>query len=298
MDKIKLGILGLNYDTEAGRGWPGARYAPDSIRRALSGIMNRVEDGYLFDVCNNKLINLNQFEIKDFGNTDQICHYSHVQALKEMSECIQKVISSGFIPILLGGDHSVTNAGFDALYQATKGKIGIIDFDAHLDLKFDSPVQGKYSGSSEIRRAVERERISAKNVVEIGPRGFNYPEHYHFIKESGITIFSPKEVYEKGAKEIARKALEIAGNGTEAIYVTVDIDSLDMAYALGSGGQEPAGLNHFQLAEMIRIIAPKTAVIDYVEVNPMTDHRELTSHVCANLILEFIAGICESFNAE
>ena len=71
-----------------------------------------------------------------------------------------------------------------------------------------------------------------------------------------------------------------------------------MAYALGSGGQEPAGLNHFQLAEMIRIIAPKTAVIDYVEVNPMTDHRELTSHVCANLILEFIAGICESFNAE
>ena len=215
-----------------------------------------------------------------------------------MSECIQKVISSGFIPILLGGDHSVTNAGFDALYQATKGKIGIIDFDAHLDLKFDSPVQGKYSGSSEIRRAVERERISAKNVVEIGPRGFNYPEHYHFIKESGITIFSPKEVYEKGAKEIARKALEIAGNGTEAIYVTVDIDSLDMAYALGSGGQEPAGLNHFQLAEMIRIIAPKTAVIDYVEVNPMTDHRELTSHVCANLILEFIAGICESFNAE
>ena len=111
------------------------------------------------------MINLNQFEIKDFGNTDQICHYSHVQALKEMSECIQKVISSGFIPILLGGDHSVTNAGFDALYQATKGKIGIIDFDAHLDLKFDSPVQGKYSGSSEIRRAVERERISAKNVV-------------------------------------------------------------------------------------------------------------------------------------
>ena len=50
--------------------------------RALRGIMNRVEDGYLFDVCNNKLINLNQFEIKDFGNTDQIYHYSHVQALK------------------------------------------------------------------------------------------------------------------------------------------------------------------------------------------------------------------------
>ena len=76
-------------------------------------------------------------------------------------------------------------------------------------------------------------------MVEIGPRGFNYPEHYHFIKESGITIFSPKEVYEKAQKSL-EKHLKLRGNSTEAIYVTVDIDSLDMAYALGSGGQEPA----------------------------------------------------------
>ena len=64
-----------------------------------------------------------------------------------MSECIQKVISSGFIPILLGGLPFCHKCRFDALYQATKGKIGIIDFDAHLDLKFDSPVQGKYSAA-------------------------------------------------------------------------------------------------------------------------------------------------------
>ncbi len=291
MEKIKLGMLGLNYDTEAGRGWPGARYAPDSIRKAMNGIMNRMEDGFLFDVCNNCLIDYNQIELKDFGNTDAICHYDHEQALDDMSNAIQNIINEGYIPVILGGDHSVTNAGFDALYECTSGKMGIIDFDAHLDLKYDSLVQGKYSGSSEIRRAVERERIDPKNVVEIGPRGFNYPEHYHFIKESGITIFTPKDVYEQGAKTIAQKALEIAGNGTDAIFVTVDIDALDMAYALGSGGQEPAGINHFQLADMIREIAPAANAIDFVEVNPMTDHRELTSHVCANLVLEYIAGI-------
>jgi agmatinase len=291
MKKIKLGLLGLDYDTEAGRGWPGARYAPDSIRRALGGIMNRIEDGYLFDVCNNSLIDLRCIELKDFGNTSDICHYSHEQALKDMSGAIQDIIHDGYTPVLLGGDHSVTNAGFDALYETTEGNMGIIDFDAHLDLKFDSPAQGRYSGSSEIRRAVERERINARNVVEIGPRGFNYPEHYNFIKDSGMTIYTPKDVYEYGAKEIARRALQIAGNETDAIYVTVDIDSLDMAYALGSGGQEPAGLNHFQLSEMLRVIAPHASAIDFVEVNPMMDHRELTSHVCANLILEYISGI-------
>lgn len=291
MKPIKLGLIGLDYDTEAGRGWPGARYAPDSIRRALGSIMNRMEDRYLFDVCNNCLIDYNQIELKDYGNTSEICRYEHAQALRDMSTAVQGVLRDGYTPIILGGDHSVTNAGFDALYECTKGKIGIIDFDAHLDLKFDSPVQGTHSGSSEIRRAMERERIDPRNVVEIGPRGFNYPEHYHFIKESGITIFTPRDVFEQGASTIAEKALAIATRDTAAVYVTVDIDALDMAYALGSGGQMPAGLTHFQLADMIRVVAPEAKVIDFVEVNPMTDHRELTSHVCASLIMEYIAGL-------
>ena len=126
--------------------------------------------------------------------------------------------------------------------------------------------------------------------MEIGPRGYNYPEHYHFIKESGMTIITPKEVFANGAEATAKKILDIVSDGTEHIYMTVDIDALDMAYALGSGGQEPAGLNHFQLSDMIRYLAPYVDVIDIVEVNPMTDHRELTSHVAANLILDYISG--------
>lgn len=291
MNQLKFGILGLNYDTEAGRGWPGARYAPDSIRRAMAGIMNRMEEGHLFDVCNNYLVDFNKIEIKDFGNVDNIARYEHERSLKEMAEEIGKIMTSGYTPILLGGDHSVTNAGFKAIHDQKPGKIGIIDLDAHLDLKFDSVAQGRFSGSSEIRRAIEMERIDAKNVVEIGPRGFNYPEHYNYIKDSGMTIFTPREVFEQGAKEIARKALEIACNGTEYIYLTVDIDALDMAYAIGSGGQEPAGLNHFQMSDLIRAFAPYVDAIDFVEVNPMTDHRELTSHVAANLILDYISSV-------
>ena len=57
---LKFGLLGLNYDTEAGRGWPGARYAPNSIRNAMAGIMNRMEDGFLCDVNRNKLVDYNK----------------------------------------------------------------------------------------------------------------------------------------------------------------------------------------------------------------------------------------------
>ncbi len=290
MEKLKFGILGLNYDTEAGRGWPGARYAPDKIRKAMNGVMNRMEEGFLFDVNNNKLVDYNKIDIKDFGNCDNIVHYNHYQALKDMSEEIKKVISEGYKPILLGGDHSVTNAGFMALHDVAEGRIGIIDFDAHLDLKYDSPVQGKYSGSSEIRRATEMEKYSAKNIVEIGPRGYNYPEHYHFIKESGMSIFTARDLNRLGVDEIAKRTIDIVRKDTDYIYMTVDIDALDMAFALGSGGQEPAGLTHFQLADLIQAFAPYVDVIDFVEVNPMTDHRDLTSHVCASLILDYIAA--------
>lgn len=290
MEKLKFGLLGLNYDTEAGRGWPGARYAPNSIRAALSGIMNRMENGYLFDVNENRLVDYNKIDLKDFGNCDNIAHYEHFKALKDMAEEIKKVMAEGYKPILLGGDHSVTNAGIMALHDVADGKIGIIDFDAHLDLKFDSPVQGKYSGSSEIGRATEMEKYDARNIVEIGPRGFNYPEHYHFIKESGLGIFTARDVNKLGVEEIARRTLAKVRENTDYVYMTVDIDALDMAYAIGSGGQEPAGLTHFQLSDLIRACAPYVDIIDFVEVNPMTDHRELTSHVCANLLLDYIAA--------
>ena len=290
MDKLKFGILGLNYDTEAGRGWPGARYAPKSIRNAMSGIMNRMEDGYLFDVNENRLVDYNKIDLKDFGDCDEIVLYNHYQALTDMAEEIKKVMKEGYKPILLGGDHSVTNAGIMALHDVADGKIGIIDFDAHLDLKVDSKVQGKYSGSSEIRRATEMEKYDAKNIVEIGPRGYNYPEHYGFIKESGLNIFTARDVNRLGVEEVAKRTLEKVRENTSYVYMTVDIDALDMAFALGSGGQEPAGLTHFQLSDLIKACAPYVDVIDFVEVNPMTDHRELTSHVCANLVLDYIAA--------
>lgn len=218
MEQLKFGMFGLNYDTEAGRGWPGARYAPKSIRAALSGIMNRMEHGMLFDVSNNYLVDYNKIDWKDFGDADHIVHYDHLRALKEMAAEITKIMAQGYKPILLGGDHSVTNAGFMALHEKAEGTIGIIDLDAHLDLKADSPVQGLYSGSSEIRRAIEMEKIDTKNIVEIGPRGFNYPEHYHFIKESGMTIFTPKDVFTYGAEEIAKKTLDIVRKETDYLY--------------------------------------------------------------------------------
>ena len=294
--KDKFGILGLAYDTTASLGWPGARYAPNQIRNSLQWILNRIRDNKLFDTENNKVVDMSKLTIKDFGDVS-ISRYDHEKSVDELKACIDKVFAAGHSPILLGGDHSVTWPGIRSLYDNTTGKIGIIHLDAHLDLVEDSPIQGKYSGSSEIRRAIETDRISGKNVVQIGIRGYNYAEHYDFIEKSGITVITPSKFFEEGARSIAELALEIASQGTEHIYLTVDIDVLDSAFAPGSGANEPGGITSHQLFTFIKSVAPYVDVMDIVEVNPMTDYRNMTSTVASTIIFDYIISNYHSLNS-
>ena len=287
--KNKFGILGLAYDTSASLGWPGARYAPDQIRDSLKWILNRVRNNELFDTERNRIIDMAKLTIKDFGDT-YISRYNHEKSIDEIKSQIDKLFEEDFTPILLGGDHSVTWPGILSLYDNTKGNIGIIQMDAHLDLVDDSYVQGKFSGSSEIRRATEMDRISGSNVVQVGIRGYNYAEHYHYIKDNDILVINPEAFYTTGIKEIALQALEKAGKGTDHIYLTVDIDVLDSAFAPGSGANEPGGINTYHLYSFIKEVAPYVDVIDIVEVNPLTDYRNMTSTVAAKLLFDFISA--------
>lgn len=234
--KNKFGILGMSYDTTTSKGYPGARYAPEQIRKSLQWIKNRIEDGMLFDVEANRLIDMSKFEIKDYGDTDKISRYDNKKALDEIKSNIDKIYEEGYSPILLGGDHSTGWPGIKALHDNTKGRIGIIHVDSHLDLVKESPIQGLYSGSSQMRRASELDRISPENFVQIGMRSYNSPEHYHFIKDSKITLIPANQVLETSIEEVAKKALEVASRGTDHIYMSVDIDVLDSAFAPGLRG--------------------------------------------------------------
>lgn len=286
--KKKFGLLGMAYDTSASKGYPGARYAPEQIRKSLQWIYNRIEEGKLFDTEENRLIDTSEFEIKDFGDTSQISRYDNEKSLNEIKEHIDQIFQEGYSPILLGGDHSTGWPGIKSLYDNTKGNIGIIHIDSHLDLVKESKIQGLYSGSSQMRRASELDRINPANFVQIGVRSYNSPEHYHFIKESGITLIPANKVFETGIVKTAKKALEVASKGTDHIYLSIDIDVLDSAFAPGSGANEPGGLTSHQLFKFVKIVAPYIDAIDIVEVNPMTDYNNMTSIVASKLLYDYV----------
>ena len=121
-------------------------------------------------------------------------------------------------------------------------------------------------------------------------RGFNYPEHHDFIGQAGITLIPPAELFADGVEAVARKALKIAGEATSHIYLTVDIDVLDSAFAPGSGANEPGGISSWQLLHLVRSVAPLVDAMDIVEVNPLTDYRDMTSAVAARLVFDFLAA--------
>lgn len=288
-DRKHCGLLGLPYDTSASLGWPGARYAPGRIRESLRWIQNRIVDHQVFDVEADRLVDLSQVEFTDFGDA-RIGRFDHEKTLQELKAAIDRVFAAGCVPVLLGGDHCVTWPGLLSLHSHRSGAIGIIHLDAHLDLLEKSEVQGPHSGSSEIRRALELPQVSGRNVVQIGVRGFNYPEHHHFIHRTGITLIPPAELFTNGVSATAQRALSIAGKDTSHIYLTVDIDVLDSAFAPGSGANEPGGITSWQLLHFVRQVAPRVSAMDIVEVNPLTDVRDITSAVAARLVFEFLAA--------
>jgi formiminoglutamase/agmatinase len=266
------------------------------VRRSLQWHLNRIRGKGVYDVEAGEVLDLDGVKVQDHGDVEVI-GYDHGLMLERTEGPILGLLESGVIPVIIGGDHSVSLPGLRALHSMTESAMGIIQMDAHLDLVDDSPVQGRFSGSSEIRRALELDRVAPSNLIQVGVRGYNYPDQLDYIRRSGIRQIPAPEFRRVGAGAAAREALEVAASGTDRLYLTLDIDVLDPAYAPGSGADEPGGLSSREVMEFVRLVAPRVSVIDIVEVNPMMDFRGMTSAVAARIIMDFIVSVVRARKA-
>jgi formiminoglutamase/agmatinase len=285
----QYGILGIPWDGGASLGRPGARYGPGKVREALSWIVNRIQDQRLASIEKQTIINLNEVCIRDFGDVD-IVYHDYEETFSNITSIAREILGQGFIPLVIGGDHSISFPLIRALQSHIEGNIGIIQFDAHLDLLDQSVRQGRFSHSSEIRRAIELERVSAGNLVQIGVRGFNYPDNWEFIRSNNIKQFTPQLIRNSRLDEIVEHSIEIASKGAEKIYMTVDIDVLDPAYAPGCGANEPGGLTVAEVESLLDKFSPHVDFLDIVEVNPIFDINDMTAAVAAKLLVDFIVS--------
>jgi len=281
----RLVFLGVPFDGAATLGWPGARYAPEEVRRNLAWMRMRVEDGKIYWIDRDEVVAFDPESLEDAGDV-AVTPHDLMATLAATRARVAELAGAGRVPIVVGGDDSILFPAVAGVHDAVAGSVGVVHFDAHLDLTDGNQAQGTHSQSSGMRRALELERVDPRRCVQIGTRNFNFPSSKAFIDSVGLTEIPAARVLRDGVPAALETVMAVTG-GADHLFVSVDIDVLDPAHAPGVGWQEPGGLTTRQLLDFLVALAPRASGLALNEVNPMTDHRSQTSILAANLIFQF-----------
>jgi formiminoglutamase/agmatinase len=286
-----IAFIGVPFDGAATLGWPGARYAPDEVRRQLHWMRMRVQEGQIYWVDEERVVPFRGEQLLDAGDVAVVPH-DLLATLEATRTKTRTETEAGRVPVVVGGDDSLLFPAVAGFHDAVSGTVGIVHFDAHLDLLDASAAQGRYSQSSGMRRALELSRVRPRHSVQVGTRSFNFPSSRRFLDEVALTELPAKLVRRHGVDwTLAR--IEAVVRGADHVFVSVDIDVLDPAHAPGVGWHEPGGLTSGDLLDLIVALAPLTDGFALNEVNPLTDHRAQTSIVAANLIFQLAVAIAQ-----
>jgi agmatinase len=210
---------------------------------------------------------------------------------------VREILETGAVPIVLGGDHSIlwpNGAAVADVYGA--GNVGVIHFDTHVDCA--PTILGHLnSHGSPIRRLIEDEHIPAENFVQVGLHSFVVPsdELLDWMRDRGMHSHHMAEIERIGFQAVLEKAIAEALDGPKYLYISLDIDVLDPAFAPGTGTPEPGGLTPRELLPAIRRLCHETPVIGFevVEVAPLLDPTYLTAMYARRAILEALSGIAQ-----
>lgn len=259
--------------------------APDAFRLSTPSFTTFSPD---FDVDMQTMV------VRDLGDVaipiiDQV---NALGRIEDTMERLWKAHEERFL-ILIGGDHAVTAPAARAFARSHKDhKMGLIHFDAHNDVRVMD--HGPTNGTP-IRQLLESGlSFEGQNLVQVGIHGFMNSSYYkRWVEGHGGTIFTGRQIRNSRIEDIVGQALDIAGRGTDSIYVTVDIDVLELGYVPGTGAASPEGLHPMDLYEALFIMGqhPKVAAIDFVEHDPSTDVVRITGRTMTGAVLSFMSGL-------
>ena len=270
-DRARIALFGVPYDrTCSFRG--GSRFAPRAIREASYNFETFMMDHQR---------DLSDIAVADLGDTPSFGPTADmVQGVTKMAS---DVVRAGKIPIAIGGEHSLA----PAVVRAFPKDIGVIGIDAHLDFR-DSYLNDPWSHACSARRIADH--VGVGHVIYMGVRSYSKEERED-LERLGLSYVSAYEIHERGIVATAQRALRKIDR--DKIYLTIDIDGVDPAYAPGVGNPEPFGIAPLQVKRLLEILGPHLVGMDLNEVSPAWDQGQ-TALLAARLIREAIMSIGEA----
>ncbi len=226
-------------------------------------------------------------KIADAGDVDLKGARDLHEINRRIKRAVERVLASGGLPVLLGGDHSITIPAAEAHGK----KLGVIYFDAHPDIL---DVSGsRYGHGTVLRRLIDSGTVAPENIAMIGIRE-EEPAELAYMKKHAILHFDPLQVEDEGIEKITRLALSAAGRKTTGIYLSIDMDCLDAAFAPGVENPAPGGLQTREVMRAVRSIGPKMVGMDVTEVAPRYDCGDITARAAARFVLDALGAWAEA----
>jgi agmatinase len=207
---------------------------------------------------------------------------------------VAEMLAGGAMPIILGGDHGITWPVATAVADAYGyGTVGIVHFDAHADTSPD--MRGTLAGhGTPMRRLIESGAVPGRNFVQVGLRGY-WPDEdiLAWMEEQKMRTHFMAEIRADGFDAVLARALEQALDTADHLYISVDVDCADPAYAPGTGTPEPGGLTSGELLRAVRRLAAEVGAVgmDVVEVSPPYDAgNNITAMFANRCVMEALTG--------
>jgi arginase len=239
-------------------------------------------------------------ESRDPESTQLRFHAEILSTCRELAVSVEKILQEGARPLVLGGDHSIalgTVSGVASYFREKDENIGLLWFDAHGDMNLpDTSPSGNIHGmplAHLIGRGDDelasiggfKGKIKPENVALIGVRDIDKNER-NIIRESGIHIYTMRDIDERGMAGVAKEALEVMNAGTAGFHLSFDVDGLDPSVAPGSGTLVAGGVSFREAHLLLEHCADSGTMVsmEVVELNPVIDNGNETAERVIQLI--------------
>ena len=279
--KLDIALIGVPFDGGV-ENRPGQRHGPRDIRNMSSLIrtVHHVTRVNPYKLC----------RVADMGDVPITNIFNIEASHADITEFYRRVHAAGAVPLSAGGDHSVSLPILRAI--AADSPVGMVHIDAHTDT-CDEELGSRFTHGTPFRRAVEEGLLDPKRTVQIGIRGAqNTEEGWAFSLESGMRVIFIEEFTKLGVEATIAEAQRVVGNSPT--YVSFDIDSLDPAFAPGTGTPEVGGMTTIEVQTLLRGLRGLDLIGgDVVEVSPPFDPSGNTALVGATMMFEILCILAE-----
>ena len=281
LEGVDVAIVGAPMD-DLVSDRPGTRFGPRGIRAASCPHGPHLEA---------KVDAFEALRIVDYGDAP-VLPADPARTHEAIERTVGEVLAAGAIPIVLGGDHSIAEPDVRACAKHRGGPVGLVHFDTHTDT--GKTVFGvEVSHGTPMYRLVEQGHVDGKRYAQVGLRGY-WPgeEEFAWQAKHGITSIFMHDVRQQGIAAAIDRVVMAVGDGP--VFLSVDVDVLDPAYAPGTGTPEPGGMTSADLLLACREVASRLELVgaDVVEVIPTAvGSADVTSLVADRIVREILTGI-------